>query len=823
MSIKKQLHIFLCSILFVFTFNASAQIQFISQTSDTKNNSTITISHPTTNPSELMIAIVASNSTLFNANGWQKIIDNDLTGNSDSVFIHTYYRWGSPASISSTFLSTGNDSISVSISAYSGVDQTNPILILAQNKTPASSTFTTPTIAINTAPTIVVAAAIQPAKGKTIATLSPSVSSLYFNSRPELTIATSYHNVSSTGNYSQSLSSSGGALVPWHGQVIALRPAIIVPPTATPGAFDCLETSAKTSWTSSARAPLYTKISNTPFSFDVVALKSDGNIESNYVSESSGPKTVLVEIVDASSGSCSTHPAISSQNLTFSPNTFSIQVGRQTSAPFSINLSKSKLACRVTDSTNPANIIQSCSTDFFTLRPPNITISSSTANADSTGTNTSATPTIKAGTSFSIQANSNTIGYNGLPIIDSTKIEWINAPIYGRPQSPNPAKGAGIISGNFSSTALAATGNGATGAFSYNEAGYFRFQTEGVVDNSYATISGDSINSDCIPGSSSNTLSSGKYGCNIGLNSPSSHFGRFIPKGFVVESPYITNRSLLSCTPSSPFNYLGERFQSSLFLRPVNSENETTLNYSRNRFSDTQSSSWRLFASNPMSTRTTIHSFDNSWHTSGFLNAKINLISIKPTLPEGAHKNISIAFSPIDADFVELMPTHTNIDSNSDSTNDAFEIGKTDFYFGKMHINNHFGSDILPGAFLMNIQAYDGYGFKLQTIDSCTPLFNTNFLRTNFFLNIQDNELSWNFPSKIQNGTAMIQYGKPSAGDGLYDGALNLSYDLNAANLAFLQTNLPDGTLGYTQNPTSRINLGRKKTKLGTVFILEND
>lgn len=593
---------------------------------------------------------------------------------------------------------------------------------------------------------------------------------------------------------------------------------------APPGSFDCLESSAKNTWNSTERSPLYTKISNTAFSFDVVALKSDGNIESNYVTSAGGNKTVLLELVDSSApGSCASYPAVASQNITFSPSAFSIQVGRQTSSVFNLNLAKPKLSCRVTDSTDPNNVIKSCSTDSFTLRPKLLVLASGHANADSTGTSNSATPSISTGSIFSIIAGTNTPGYNGLPTAIASKIEWLNAPAYGRPQSPAPEKGAGSLSGQFSFPAIEATGSSADGNFSYNEAGYFRFQPDGVIDNSFSTKSNDSTQGDCITNSTSNILSSGKYGCNVGLPNPSPHFGRFVPKGFIIDSSLITNRHLLSCSPVSPFNYLGEQFRGTLFLRPVNANNETTFNYARSRFSDSNATSWNHFASNPMTSKTSIHSFDNSWNASGFLSAKINFATQRPPAPEGAHKNISIAVRPVDADAVTLMPASKNIDTNSDSIVDSYRIGTSDFYFGKMHINNHFGSDILPGSFAMNIQGYNGYGFQIQTIDSCTPLLSTNFLHSQFSNNLQEGELSWTLPSKIQNGTALIQYAKPSAGDGLYDGSLTLSYDLNAASLLPLLTNLPNGALGFIQNPSARISLGRKKTKSGSIFILEND
>ena len=290
---------------------------------------------------------------------------------------------------------------------------------------------------------------------------------------------------------------------------------------ATPcvGGYECLETGVTYNnlvTTPTARNPLYTKLSGTDFKFDVVALQTSGAVASTYTAAAN----VTVELFDDSPSPaplCSAYTGpVASQPITF----VAADNGRKTLAT-NINLPNaySKLRCRVRDTNVSVN---GCSSDTFAVRPQQFTVSSTNANAHAPGTDTAATPTVRASAAFSLTANTSTVGYNGTPVLNTTNASAHTGAIQ-----------TGTVAGTFGA-APPATGSAMGAAFTYGEVGYFRLNADGVVDSTFATI--DIGPADCVVGSSSNTASvlpaiPGKYGCNVG-NAVSPYFGRFIPDRF---------------------------------------------------------------------------------------------------------------------------------------------------------------------------------------------------------------------------------------------------------------------------------------------------
>ena len=68
-------------------------------------------------------------------------------------------------------------------------------------------------------------------------------------------------------------------------------------------------------------------------------------------------------------------------------------------------------------------------------------------------------------------ADTGVIGYDGTPKVDNSQTEWTGAPSAGR-----AAPGVGSVSGPFTMAAGASTGNGASGSFTYDEAGLLPLQ-----------------------------------------------------------------------------------------------------------------------------------------------------------------------------------------------------------------------------------------------------------------------------------------------------------------------------------------------------------
>ena len=387
---------------------------------------------------------------------------------------------------------------------------------------------------------------------------------------------------SGTGSYT--LSSSGISGTPplngtkcWNGTTASCTLTIANTPCVTN--FECMESSVtpyvNLTTTPTGRNPLYTKLVGTDFKFDVVALQSSGATATAYTGTN-----VKVELFDDSAApapACSAYAApVASQLISF----VAADLGRKILAT-NINLTKAyrKLRCRATDTTLvPA--VSGCSSDDFTVRPTAIkSVSSTTATADSTGVSTVLSPVIKAGMPFDLTANTAIAGYDGVPKINTNLLEWVSAglPLMGG----RPAPSTGTLTGLFTTAATSATGNGATGnTFGYNDVGYFRFQAQGVYDDSFTVSSSDVANDDCT-NDASNVLVGGKYGCKFGNTAVTSYFGRFIPHHFTLASSSLSDPAStpLACVAAGVI-YMDQPFSLTANIEADSAAGTKTFNYS---------------------------------------------------------------------------------------------------------------------------------------------------------------------------------------------------------------------------------------------------
>ncbi len=294
---------------------------------------------------------------------------------------------------------------------------------------------------------------------------------------------------------------------------------------AVPFGFNCVESGA-----AALNGHLYTKLAGTAFAFDVVALKdanSDGTAdaaETLYASDVD--KSVTVELVDGSGATaCASRTAISpavSQTLTFTKTGQPTDLGRKSTAAMTVTKAYPDLRCRVTDA-NQAPSIVGCSTDNFSVRPSAATlVTTATAAAPSS----TATPTIKAGANFSLQATTSTgANYAGTLTRDATKL---TAQITSQDTSVAPGGTVGTLS------PATLIGNAAVVNATYSEVGYLYLAPGAYRDDSYTAV--DSGSGDCVTSTASDTnlsdvIASGKYGCSIG-NKTAVSLGRFVPDHF---------------------------------------------------------------------------------------------------------------------------------------------------------------------------------------------------------------------------------------------------------------------------------------------------
>jgi MSHA biogenesis protein MshQ len=525
----------------------------------------------------------------------------------------------------------------------------------------------------------------------------------------------------------------------------------------SPGRFNACEvTSPRCTPTlgSTSYANLYTKLANTPFSIDLVAVKVDGTIETTYTPLP--PRTVTIKLLANTtpptinpSTNC---PASQAATVLLGAQTFTlgrgptggVSVAANAFSIVSPNLSayrdvRVQFVCS-SPSCTPA--LTTCATDGFSIRPQSFTVTSS-ANADSTGSSATATPTVKSdstahsgGTTFTISANTATPGYDGLPGINVAKAIWASAPAGGREYVLNdPVKtGAGNLAGAFTTSATLTTGNGVSGSnFTYDEVGYFALQAGGVDDSNFTAVSGDQGNGDCdntrIPLSNNNTEIGGKYGCKIINLLQTNHFGRFIPDHFSVVTPV----PFTAGCSSGGFSYMDQPFSTPLAasIEARNGGDGKTQNYSGSSFGKaTVNLKMENNNSGTAITNARLSGLGTpSWSNGAYAFTATQFSRLAANVLDGPYDALDVGVQLTDSDSVVLVNRDMDA-SNTSCTADptgtssgtctAKKLVTTKMRYGRLRLANAFGAEQLPLAVPTLTEYWNGLRWLKNMDDSCT-------------------------------------------------------------------------------------------------------
>lgn len=460
--------------------------------------------------------------------------------------------------------------------------------------------------------------------------------------------------------------------------------------------FDAVEVGAN------PKTRLFTKLSDTAFNLDILALTTAGAINTSYTG------TVAVDLVDASASACPTGTGLTTaSNLTFVAG----NAGRKTQTFTLANRAAPNVRVRMREgSSAPA-----CSTDNFTIRPQEFSAVLSSASADSTGVSASAAPTFATGAGFTLTANTGKPGYNGQPKANRNLLEWVKVDdgaggqIGGPPTGGRGAPGTGALDGStpgnltFATAATATTGNGASGSFTYDEAGYFRFNKYGVYDDTFTAASGDAANGDCIADTTndkifSNTLSSGKYGCNFGNTAVTSHFGRFIPDHF--------DTAVSQACLAGNFTYSGQPIPLTITAR--NLGGGVAQNYS-----DAFSRQVALTA------RDVDDTADNPG-SGAFANSVVAAGSFV-----GGVANPAPVYN---FNNPQIVPTQVRIRASDGEVSSLVTEGVANLRSGRIRLQNANGSELLPLPVPLQIQFWNSAaGWQANAADTCTVIQAANF------------------------------------------------------------------------------------------------
>lgn len=564
---------------------------------------------------------------------------------------------------------------------------------------------------------------------------------------------------------------------------------------------------------------LYTQLSNTGFNIDVVALKTDRTTETDFVT--SGTKNVTLEWMSGANNTCTTGTVLTpATTVTFS----TTDNGRKTISIPAFNKAYRDLRCRITDANLTPNVT-GCSYDNFAVRPSSFTVTSTNATAGGDFSNPSrdenASPIFKAGTdSFNLTATTNVVGYDGTPTIKAPtgyNNEDVYSWAYGA--SPLPADAyssnafyrvVGAVTGNFN--ANGSTGN-ATGNFTYSEAGYFRFQANAIIDNSFSAVDRD--NGDCNL-DYSNSLVGNKYGCYIGHENRTNFFGRFIPSYFTISPSTVTP----AC--SNSFTYFGQDGLSTTFtITAKNGAGNVTQNYTNNAANEGEyygklslstpgnfyfSSTTLPIDATLSSTITNVGSWVRGTAT---VTAK-HLIS-RPSAATSV-TSISILTKPVDSDGV-TAPSSVALTSASE------------FRYGKINLPNSYGSELLPLSIPIEAQYWDGTSYRRNTSDSCTVINPNNISMGPYKNNLAPCETQISGLSTMDKGKTTAKLSKPGIGNsGSVDLTVNLA-SVGSNNKTCTTTTESNATAtGYSwfgsTNPDARASFGLFKSPI--IYMREN-
>lgn len=351
-----------------------------------------------------------------------------------------------------------------------------------------------------------------------------------------------------------------------------------------------------------------------------------------------------------------------------------------------------------------------CSTDNFAVRPRQFSVTAPVLN----NTGLTAAPKAVAGSAFELQAGAGvTAGYSGsAPTLDASKVK----------DHDNAVIAAGSLTGTFS----AGDGANANGtSFKYLDVGSIQFAGDAVVDSTYTTID---QTTDCVAGSTSNTLTGGKYGCNIG-SAASASMGRWYP------SHYSFNGTLTPACVAGAITYMGDDALGVALTLKAHA-----------------SSGGVASASDPVTSRyttgyTNLAAVTVSGDNSGAPVAVTRMVSPAfPTMPSTASWNAglfqindSYAFSKLVTgpdgayDLFKLKAALTDPDGSAlIGSAAAQETNPTKIRYGRIQLQNAYGSEYLALPVPLTLQYWNG-SWQMNTLDVCTSILPSHF--------------AWSFPA----------------------------------------------------------------------------
>lgn len=469
--------------------------------------------------------------------------------------------------------------------------------------------------------------------------------------------------------------------------------------------------------TRNPNTPIYTKRFGSNVTLDVLALN-------NGVLNPSSTATISASLVAGTAGGGCTGAAVS-PTVTFTLT--GANAGRR-SVTFSPSTAAKEVRVRMVSGS-----LVGCSSDNFAIRPTSLALSATGVGADASGASVSAAPVLKADTTAFSLAAAGATGYNGVPVINQNLIASTGVK-------------AGAVSGTFSADS-SGTGTATGNAFKYSEVGYFRFAPYGVYDDTFADIDESKNPSECFTDANLGTdvaladpnvvNASGMVGCYFG-SAQTAYFGRFIPDHFQLDDNIITNRSAIAACTASSFSYMGETLTPVLTLSAVNGNGVTTENYTGsfarlnlatqlgvgviNNAAAGPRTPFPVCGATPAHPCVTLAPVAGAFEDGEAIDVELPMTVFRGAAPVAPFTAFQVGIAPVDADGVKIATYDVDTVNVVAGANNHATVGATILRYGRLGIDNTYGSELLNLTMRVGAQYWNGLGYATNTLDSCTPL-----------------------------------------------------------------------------------------------------
>ena len=336
-----------------------------------------------------------------------------------------------------------------------------------------------------------------------------------------------------------------------------------------------------------------------------------------------------------------------------------------------------------------------------------------------------------------------------------------------------------------------------------------------------------------------------------GTGAAGGYVGRFTPKRFrLIGTPAFTPRYIAACSPASTFAYMGEGIRLDAFrMEAINTLGNRTVNYDaayarHDPVTGTAKAAFvigaRSGAIDYTARVTAAHLAVPAW-AQGLLQAGGNPLQIGLSLdrnaantPDGPLPATGFGIAPVDLDGVRL-PTY-DLDVNNDASNDHLLVGTTELRFGRLLLQNAFGSGATALPVPIELQHWNGSSFARNVADSCTTLARSEIaLDFTPVSNLTACETALNAATvPFASGLGTLVLASPGTGN---NGTVLLTANLNSAagsycnpasyvaatnaNKAYLLGRWDSGT-AYDDKPSARAAFGVYGQPRNFIFFREN-